>query len=112
MTDNDWMDAVPEGDEPALCPCGNGYTGHVITDYQGWSNKATWCAALWLGNDEPLYRAAQAALANPGVSPNDAAVLLSRVWKYNAPDMARRELATAGGEYHVDWSEIADGWGE
>jgi hypothetical protein len=31
-------------------------------DYNGWSNRATWNVALWINNDESLYRAKEDAL--------------------------------------------------
>lgn len=31
-------------------------------EYEGWPNRATWNAVLWLNNDEPNYRAMRAFL--------------------------------------------------
>lgn len=27
-----------------------------MSEYEGWSNKATWHVNLWISNEEPLYR--------------------------------------------------------
>ena len=32
------------------------------TDYNGWTNRATWNVALWIGNDPFLYNTARACV--------------------------------------------------
>lgn len=38
--------------------------GFRMAEYNGWKNRQTWSCALWIGNDEPLYRAAAAFMKN------------------------------------------------
>lgn len=100
-----------------------------MTDtYEGWSNRETWAANLWLANDEGLYRqtteAAETCLSEEG---DDVAVAIARLadeirvwfeeWTYGegeddyapAPGM-HRMLSDIGSLYRIDWREIASGW--
>ncbi len=69
--------------------------------YNGWYNRATWNVALWIGNDEGLYRMAC-----------DAARAMGRITSRDA-ELLCRDLFPSGktpdGDSLVDcrWSEIA-----
>lgn len=53
------------------------------TTYNGWKNWATWNVALWIGNDEDLYR-----LSRRFVSYKDLASKLEEIGMLCTPDGA------------------------
>lgn len=78
--------------------------------YQGWANWATWNVALWVGNDEPVYRQMRALLP---YTPQKAKLFCERIYPNGTPDMrmkmiGERKIAWDG----IDWAEIAANFNE
>ena len=71
------------------------------TTYNGWKNRATWNTALWLTNDEGIYRTMLSFFGDEEITPANAQFFCNLIWPCcSTPD---------GDELHdVDWWEIAD----
>lgn len=80
----------------------------VQEDYNGWSSRETWNVALWLGNEEALYRDVVNMARRSWSASNMAEKLeqfCNEVWKNGVtPDGDSLAL--------VDWKEVAEGFGE
>lgn len=99
--------------------------------YNGWTNRETWAAALWLGNDQAIdtearERAGDAIAAYTvrcaqyGFEPNDAGELNSAgealrdfvdeiiegTW-YTDPNEAQCWARDIGSRWRVNWAEVA-----
>lgn len=71
------------------------------TRYNGWANYETWNVALWIGNDEPLYRhALEYARHHKGRLTGDEARQFCReLFPNGTPD--------TNNLHRVRWTEIA-----
>lgn len=71
--------------------------------YNGWANYQTWNVALWLGNDEGLYRAAlDFAREHKRIKASDAEAFVTELLPNGTPDF------DSPAEYrHVRWGAIA-----
>lgn len=100
--------------------------------YEGWSNRETWAANLWLSNDEGLYNQTreQAAEALRTAEDDAGDIPLERIARYQlanelkaqfedweadivdgeAPQGIRQLVLDIGSLYRVDWHEVAEGW--
>lgn len=83
--------------------------------YQGWKNRETWCAALWIGNEQGLYEEA-CEMANAAADVYHLSKDLEAWWESifeeqieelnnNSPILA--DFLNHGIDM-VDWYEIAE----
>lgn len=68
--------------------------------YNGWTNRETWAASLWLNNDEGAYRLAMEAVGRWDSRDETAAELTSILDAYMTDDV---DLT------RVNWAEVIDG---
>lgn len=84
-----------------------------IITYNGWSNRETWLASLWLNNDEALYSQLIAAKLIDECESIQAEWLAERVYEQLGWFLEDTEaslwadmLSTAF--YRVDWCEVVN----
>jgi len=78
--------------------------------YNGWSNWETWNTALWVDNEEPVYREKCRIVRRTLKDrlPKALEAFVKETWPNGTPDMKGE-----GGKRcydKVDWEEIADAW--
>jgi hypothetical protein len=89
--------------------CGKDHT------YQGYTNYETWAVALWVDNDEGLYRARRALLAGMStVEDHEKANALKEWVEEMMPDVGATLWADllGGALSEVNWIELARNWAE
>jgi len=96
----------------------------MCEEYNGWTNRETWAANLWIDNERGLYEAVQEEaerIAKTGISfayvelahylEETIEELLDMEEVLSAPPAQRKELISMskdiGSLYRVNWSEIA-----
>jgi len=79
--------------------------------YNGWKNYETWNVALWIDNEEPMYRAKQAHLAKGKFTAASVEKFVKGQMPKGTPDFkGERGGKKAYGK--VDWKEVADNFNE
>jgi hypothetical protein len=73
--------------------------------YEGWANWQTWQVALWVNNDEPLYRRMRALRP---FTAQKARLFVERVMPGGTPDMRGDKRTTFPPYIGVNWREIAE----
>ena len=96
-----------------------------MSEYQGWTNYATWCVQLWLNNEEPSYRRwTTQAKEVWGDAKRDEYLTRSEVARRQLAERLQGEIEDGspldGGSLYsdlltsaigdVNWLEIADAW--
>jgi hypothetical protein len=85
-------------------------------EYNGWSNRETWCAALWIQNDEGILDSVNQLLKHPdGVAEMASFIEMlcsSHLYQdeFGSPYPETLSIMSQdiGSLYRVDWIEIAE----
>jgi len=75
------------------------------TNYNGWSNRATWNVSLWLNNDEGLYRDLQRLIRRA----DDVRDLASDIQEFCEEIWPSGHTPDGDLLSECDWEEIAKG---
>jgi hypothetical protein len=89
-----------------------------MDEYNGWTNRETWAAHLWLTNEESLYHEATAFGATLNGTADDTRTrewfegLINHLWKCvkdgtPLPFNAEAMLRDIGSVWRIDWRELA-----
>ena len=98
-----------DASSPLKAEAYNRGTKHMTdSTYNGWKNWATWNVALWIDNEEPLYRCKQAFIRRSyrEIEAED----VERFCLDLFPDKRTPDFDNKSDWLDVDWQEIADNW--
>lgn len=73
--------------------------------YNGWTNWETWNVALWVDNEEAIYRAKCRKFTITEPSPRNVELFVGEWFPDGTPDMDSPAEMRA-----VNWDEIAENW--
>lgn len=79
----------------------------TTSTYNGWTNWETWNVALWIDNEEPLYRAKVEFIKRGKLHPIQVEAFIREIYPKGTPDFdSPKDLKK------VNWDEIAENWAE
>jgi hypothetical protein len=86
----------------------------MCVEYNGWTNRETWAAALWINNDQGMYE----TFVEAGKTEESVFELSQAIEGYITDELSFEAvsenrilfdmLQDIGSLYRVDWYEIAD----
>lgn len=78
--------------------------------YNGWKNRETWAANLWLNNDEKNYHALNYLVRKEISEDSTAAEIISLFSNFAKDNLPQNAIEEIGDFAEVDWLEIGQMW--